>query len=122
MSKKFLVSSLLLVSFLFANTDDKQCPDLSIKTDNMELSIGIKEGLKKSFVTLKEIYIDILKAYNKTENVDEYITQEGLVEVGASAIWAKLYVQKIKNQSPESEKTYKQILDSIDKKNEDWCK
>ena len=122
MSKKFLVSSLLLVSVMFANSDEKQCPDLSIKTDNMELSIGIKEGLEKSLVTSKEIYIDILKAYNKTENVDEYITQEGLEEVAASVIWAKLYVQKSRSSDSESEKKYKQILASIDKNNEDWCK
>ena len=119
MSKKFLV---LLVSVVFANANDMQCPDLSIKTDNMEYSIGIKESLEKSFTTPKEIYIDILRAYNKTENIDEYITHEGLKEIGASTIWAKLYVQKSRSSDSESEKKYKQILASIDKNNEDWCK
>ena len=77
--KKILTSVVLLTNVIFANIED-DCPRMDIKNITVEQikeSKDILHWLDKHRVT-KEVYLDILKAYNRTNYIERYINKETL--------------------------------------------
>lgn len=95
------------------------CPDLSVKTskEKKEFAEGMLSGLEH-IPTIKSVYIDVLKKYNNTNNYQDYVTIEGLKDLGVTEIWGTLLASKYENNS----KLYESVLNTINSKNLVWCK
>ena len=117
--KKILTSTLLLTNILFANIDE-DCPNLDIKNKTVEQIKKSKEiivELNKNRV-IKEVYFDILKAFNRTNYIESYINKETLNKVTEIEIWGLLNAYKYLDK----EKEYRASIDSINANNPKWCK
>lgn len=117
--KKILTSTLLLTNILFANIDE-DCPNLDIKNKTVEQIKKSKEiivELNKNRV-IKEVYFDILKAFNRTNYIESYINKETLNKVTEIEIWGLLNAYKYLDK----EKEYRASIDSINANNPQWCK
>lgn len=126
--KKLVISSLLAASVMFGASNDV-CPDLSKKSDNLEFTKGLKEGLVKSHILSWYVYSDSIQSYNKTKDVDMYVREDTLSSYGATALWSKLAGIKYLILDSKTdiatknklELEYKNVLSKIDKKNPNWC-
>lgn len=117
--KKILTSVVLLTNVLFANIED-DCPRMDIKNITVEQikeSKDILHWLDKHRVT-KEVYLDILKAYNRTNYIERYINKETLNKVAELEIWGLLNAYKYLDK----EKEYRASINSINANNPEWCK
>lgn len=117
--KKILTSAVLLVNVLFANIEE-DCPRMDIKNITVEQIKESKEillELDKNRVR-KEIYLDILKAYNRTNYIERYINKETLNKATEIEIWALLNAYKYLDK----EKEYRASINSINANNPEWCK
>lgn len=115
--KKILVSTILVGTSLLANID---CPKLDIKNTSsvqIENSKKILDSLEK-MPTIKEVYIDVLKAYNKTNDVSVYVNEETLNDLSDTELWVLLNAYKYLGKDDE----YIAAIDKIDSNNSDWCK
>lgn len=114
------------------NVNKSICPKLSIEnstSEQIELSKIIAKDLRE-LSTIQDIYYDVLKKYNNTDNVDKYITKDGLEELGQTNIFGTLIAMKTlsnhklgNNEKSENiyTKSYQDILNTIDSKNDNWC-
>ena len=117
--KKILTSVVLLTNVIFANIED-DCPRMDIKNITVEQikeSKDILHWLDKHRVT-KEVYLDILKAYNRTNYIERYINKETLNKVAELEIWGLLNAYKYLDK----EKEYRASINSINANNPEWCK
>jgi hypothetical protein len=117
--KKILTSVVLLTNVLFANIED-DCPRMDIKNITVEQikeSKDILHWLDKHRVT-KEVYLDILKAYNRTNYIERYINKETLNKAAELEIWGLLNAYKYLDK----EKEYRASINSINANNPEWCK
>lgn len=117
--KKILTSAVLLTNVLFANIED-DCPRMDIKNITVEQikeSKDILHWLDKHRVT-KEVYLDILKAYNRTNYIERYINKETLNKAAELEIWGLLNAYKYLDK----EKEYRASINSINANNPEWCK
>ncbi len=131
--KRIVLGSLIAASVMFANTNN--CPDLSKKTTNIGLSSGIKEALVKTLPIAWTLYSDALKNYNGTQDIDPYITEESLQNIGASVVWGELVriqyelsaLKDSKKYATDSkeiknlENEYSRLLKQIEPNNSNWC-
>lgn len=113
--KKIILSMGITSSLMFGY----MCPDLSVKTskEKKEFAEGMLSGLEH-IPTIKSVYIDVLKKYNNTNNYQDYVTIEGLKDLGVTEIWGTLLASKYENNS----KLYESVLNTINSKNLVWCK
>lgn len=109
--KKILISGLLSISFMFANS----CPDLSKQTFNEEEKQGVIESLKQLPV-VENMYYDTLKKYNKTNDIRNYVNLQTLREYGTTEFWGLLTGASYINKD-----LYNELLNSIDSSNKNWC-
>ena len=117
--KKILTSVVLLTNVIFANIED-DCPRMDIKNITVEQikeSKDILHWLDKHRVT-KEVYLDILKAYNRTNYIERYINKETLNKAAELEIWGLLNAYKYLDK----EKEYRASINSINANNPEWCK
>lgn len=117
--KKILTSAVLITNVLFANIED-DCPRMDIKNITVEQikeSKDILHWLDKHRVT-KEVYLDILKAYNRTNYIERYINKETLNKAAELEIWGLLNAYKYLDK----EKEYRASINSINANNPEWCK
>ncbi|MFY4796818.1 hypothetical protein ACOTVS_09865 [Aliarcobacter butzleri] len=105
------------------------CPILNIEVQFDEEK-EIKEAFQSTIPNLATIYLDILKQYNKANNIDKYISKDGLIEVSTTSIYSTLvtfnyFATSEINNTEESvkmyEKAYKEVLNTIDANNPNWC-
>ncbi|WP_418181385.1 hypothetical protein ACNSOL_11840 (plasmid) [Aliarcobacter lanthieri] len=103
--------------------DKSICPVLNIENTTQEqfdMAKGIKEGLQFTDSTLSTIYMDTLKQYNKTDNVEKYISKDSLKQFSVTLIWGTLV--GLKYSSGElADKVYDEVLNTIDANNPNWC-
>ena len=91
------------------------CPDLSLE--------GTPLPKEPPITTSIEIYKDVLKAYNKTDNIERFLTREGLFSISSTNIWGTLMVLSYLAQQDEATgRQYKALLRGIDATNPDWCR
>lgn len=117
--KKILTSAVLLTNVLFANIEE-DCPRMDIKNITVEQIKESKEillGLDKNRV-IKEVYFDILKAYNRTNYIESYINKETLNKAAETEIWGLLNAYKYLGK----EKEYRASINSINANEPKWCK
>lgn len=100
--------------FLIGVSCYASCPDLSLEGTPLPKEPPIKTSI--------EIYKDIVKAYNKTDNIERYLTREGLFAISSTNIWGTLMVLKYFAQQDEAtSEQYNSLLRGIDSTNPDWC-
>ena len=109
------------------------CPMLNIKNTTkkqFDEAKGLIEGLQGTLPDIVTIYIDTLKHYNKVDNVDKYISKDGIREFGVTPIYGTLvalnyFATPTVNTTKESVKmyqeAYKDVLNTIDTSNPNWC-
>lgn len=134
--KRVVLINLIVSTLLFGANTSGSCPDLSKKSVNIDESRQIGTDLKKFTASGAEVYFELLKKYNKTQDIDPYIIKETLVEVGDTLIYGDLLgiryriddlVNVSKKYTADSEQIkfledeYLRILNSIDSKNMNWC-
>lgn len=115
--KKTFLAALFTTITLFANDS---CPKLDIENINQDEIIsaqGFMIGLEQLSPSTKSIYLDILKAYNKTDEPEKYINSEGLKQVSVTKIWGFLTATDTLGDTLN----YKKALSSIDANNPKWC-
>lgn len=99
------------------NTISK-CPILD-KQNKTEDEILISKRIQKDFdeyaPNLKKIYLDVLKAYNRTGTPENFINEESLEVLINNGIWPTL----IRNANHKIK--YEQTLSLINKDNNNWC-
>ncbi len=109
------------------------CPVLNVENTTQEQfdeAKGLIEGLQGTLPDIVTIYIDTLKHYNKVDNVDKYISKDGIREFGVTPIYGTLvalnyFATPTVNTTKESVKmyqeAYKDVLNTIDASNPNWC-
>ncbi|MEV9477494.1 hypothetical protein ACOTVS_09805 [Aliarcobacter butzleri] len=101
------------------------CPVLNIENttkEQKELAKGISINLQNASKGLFVLYEDILKHYNNTNDVEKYINEKSLIELGSSQIWGALAASYYLSEKDENMKSlYNNILDTIDANNPNWC-
>lgn len=140
MKKKLLRTSLVVFAGLClgactskTNIAEKSvCPKLNIEnttTEQIELSKVVAKDLTE-LRDVQDVYYDVLKKYNRTENVDKYVTLTGLEEIGQTEIFETLIAMKTLGMpghygKEKAEniyiKSYQDVLNNIDSKNDNWC-
>ena len=112
--KKYLLSLLLIKSFIYADMD---CPKLDVENETRKSSEQILKELD-SLEWAKNIFIDILQKYNSTADVKKFVSEDSLAQVSSTEIWGTLIsLNYLKNKT-----VYEEVINSIDADNEDWCK
>jgi hypothetical protein len=123
--KKLIISSLIAISCFGgevapSKAKEFNCPNLTKINSNQEEAKGLSEGLKRVLPTLHETYSDLIKYVNKTEESEKYMSEEGIKQLGASLIYGYLIAMSVQeNETKENIK--KQIYESIDLKDANWC-
>ncbi|KLD98476.1 hypothetical protein [Aliarcobacter butzleri] len=109
------------------------CPVLNVENTTQEQfdeAKGLIEGLQGTLPDIVTIYIDTLKHYNKVDNVDKYISKDGIREFGVTPIYGTLvalnyFATPTANTTEESvkmyQKAYNDVLNTIDASNPNWC-
>ncbi len=109
------------------------CPVLNVENTTQEQfdeAKGLIEGLQGTLPDIVTIYIDTLKHYNKVDNVDKYISKDGIREFSVTPIYGTLvalnyFATPTVNTTKESVKmyqeAYKDVLNTIDASNPNWC-
>ena len=109
------------------------CPVLNVENTTQEQfdeAKGLIEGLQGTLPDIVTIYIDTLKHYNKVDNVDKYISIDGIREFSVTPIYGTLvalnyFATPTVNTTKESVKmyqeAYKDVLNTIDASNPNWC-
>jgi len=109
------------------------CPMLNIENTTkkqFDEAKGLIEGLQGTLPDIVTIYIDTLKHYNKVDNVDKYISKDGIREFSVTPIYGTLvalnyFATPTVNTTKESVKmyqeAYKDVLNTIDASNPNWC-
>ncbi|WP_323595857.1 hypothetical protein [Aliarcobacter butzleri] len=109
------------------------CPMLNIENTTKEQfdeAKGLIEGLQVTIPDIVTIYIDTLKHYNKVDNVDKYISIDGIREFSVTPIYGTLvalnyFATPTASTTKESVKmyqeSYKDVLNTIDANNPNWC-
>ena len=129
-----------IVIFGFSGCATKQevkekslCPVLNIENTTKEQfdeAKGLIEGLQVTIPDIVTIYIDTLKHYNKVDNVDKYISIDGIREFSVTPIYGTLvalnyFATPTANTTEESvkmyQKAYNDVLNTIDASNPNWC-
>lgn len=112
--KKYLLSLLLIKSFIYADMD---CPKLDIENETGKSSEQILKELD-SLEWAKNIYIDVLQKYNNTSDIKKFVSEDSLAQVSSTEIWGALIgLNYLKNKA-----AYEDVINSIDADNENWCK
>ena len=109
------------------------CPMLNIENTTkkqFDEAKGLIEGLQGNLPDIVTIYIDTLKHYNKVDNVDKYISKDGIREFSVTPIYGTLvalnyFATPTANTTEESvkmyQKAYNDVLNTIDASNPNWC-
>lgn len=127
--KRIVLGSLLATSLMFAATSSNVCPDLAKKSSDIQYSEGLKDGLKKTNIVAWDVYSDSLSAYNKTLDIDEFITKDSFNQYTITPIWGQLFGLKTLildiNTNPDLKSklniAYANILKLIESSNNNWC-
>ena len=134
--KRVVFINLVVSSLLFGANTNGACPDLSKKSINIDESRQIGTDLRNFTALGADVYFDLLKKYNKTQDIDAYIVKETLAEVGDTLIYGDLLgiryriddlvnvTHKYKADSEEIKKLeeeYLRVVNLIDSKNNNWC-
>ena len=123
-----LIAAFILTSSAYAKEEVKNidvnsgCPILNIENktqDEINLAKGLIIGLKSGSNDVYTVIEDIIKQYNKTDNVEKYINEQSL-NIGRTHIYGALIGLSYMN-SPNGDKLYKEIIGTIDAKNPNWC-
>jgi hypothetical protein len=115
--KKTFIAALFTTITLFANDS---CPKLDIENitkDEIISAQGFMIGLEQLSPSTKSIYLDVLKAYNKTNESEKYVNSEGLKQLSSTKIWGYLVAIDTLGDTLN----YKKALSSIDANNPKWC-
>lgn len=115
--KKTFLAALFTTITLLANDN---CPKLDIENITQDEIISAQSfliGIEQLSPNMKSIYLDVLKAYNKTDEPAKYINSEGLKQLSVTKIWGFL----IATDTLVNTVDYKKALDSIDSNNPNWC-
>ena len=115
--KKAFLATLFTTITLFANDS---CPKLDIENitqDEIISAQGFMIGLEQVSPNMKSIYLDVLKAYNKTNETEKYVNSDGLKQLSVTKIWGFLTATDTLGNTLD----YKKALDSIDSNNPNWC-
>lgn len=115
--KKTFCAALFTTMTLLANDS---CPKLDIENitqDEIISAQGFMIGLEQLSPSTKSIYIDVLKAYNKTNESEKYVNSEGLKQLSSTKIWGYL----IATDTLGDTLSYKKALSVIDANNPEWC-
>ena len=134
--KKLILIGCITSSALFGASTSNACPDLSKKSLNIEESRQIALDLKNFSSSGADVYFELLKKYNKTQDIEQYVVKDTLAEIGETLIYGDLLGIKYRiddlvnishKYSADSEpirnleNEYSRILNSIDPKNGNWC-
>lgn len=125
--RRIIISSLLAASVMFGASEN-ECPDLSVKTTNEELTKGIEIGMT-SLPIVSITVSDALKNYNNTTDAHLYLSEENLQELGATVVYNELYrlkseIYEYKNDiagKQRLEKEYDRLIKTITPENKNWC-
>ncbi len=116
--KKVLLSMIVAsTTALYASVTE--CPKLDTKNtskEQLEMAEGFLQGLD-TFSDMKNIYLDILKKYNNTNEPELFVNADDLKELSSTAIWATLTALDVLDDHIH----YKRVINSIDAKNSNWC-
>ncbi|MFX4240274.1 hypothetical protein ACOL3H_07210 [Aliarcobacter butzleri] len=114
------------------------CPVLNIENTTKEQfdeAKGLIESLRFTIPTVETVYVDILKHYNKVDNVDKYITKDGLTNLANNTTIFATLIAMNHLSAPftfngnattyelitKYQGAYKEILNTIDANNPNWC-
>lgn len=125
--KKILAIAILTLNInLFASDSFIQkCPILNIenKTENDFFQANkLLLELKESYEKTATVYIDILKGYNKTDDILKYVSKDGLTQLSSTRIWGVLTALQYFGKEEKGYKlAYENIINAIDSNNPIWC-
>mgnify|MGYP001266318562 CR=1 FL=1 len=124
-----LIAAFVLTSSAYAKEEVKNidvnsaCPILNIENktqDEIDLAKGLMIGLKSVSNNVYTVIEDITKQYNKTDNVEKYINEQNLKNIGVTHIYGAL-IGLLYLKPLNGDKLYKEIIGTIDAKNPNWC-
>lgn len=136
MRKALFLISVVTSCMLFGANDGNSCPNLSKKSISIDESRQIALDLQKFSLNGADVYFDLLKKFNNTQDIESFIVKDTLAEVGETLIYGDLlgikyriddFVNISHKYTAESdeikylEKEYLKILNSVDAKNKNWC-
>ncbi|AXH16385.1 hypothetical protein CP985_03305 [Malaciobacter mytili LMG 24559] len=114
--KKIIIGlSIFASTLLFAD-----CQKLNLQKGDINTKKDFIQSLSLSLPTIKKIYFDLIKEYNKLDSEAEvvnYVSSESLKNLSSTAVWGSLTY--LTYNEPEK---YNNFLKSIDFTKIDWCK